>query len=321
MHAPSSGSKRRRREREHGEAERPPPERLADANERTLLERRLEPRIGHEQDDGRAQVEDAELVAAADGDRLRRSEAARRAPAIRLELGERELDPPDVRRADEHDGDPPVRLGLEQDHDALVAREEARHGAHAHRVHREQAARHVAPGDDAAVHRRVDAVIHRRAQVERRVLAAAQGLRVAARAEQRLERVAVALDLLEAAVVRDAPDRGEPRVRRRDEDARLRLDRPRAVAQPPREERAEARVAVGGQRGLREVDAVGPHVGADERLQQRARRPQVREPADQPAQQWPGHGRRGHPMQGRSRAAHPAILFVPDLPWPGGVRC
>ena len=150
--------------------------------------------------------------------------------AVRDEVGEGEAHPPHVGGADEDDRDGTVGCGVHEEGHPLVSGEQTRHRPHAGAVHGEQAPRHVAPGDDPAVHGRVDAVVHRGAQVERRVRAAAEGRRVLGGAEQGLDRVGRALDLLEPAVRRDGTDRAQPRVGRRNDDAVPARDRARSLA-------------------------------------------------------------------------------------------
>jgi hypothetical protein len=108
-------------------------------------------------------------------------------------------------------------LALEDADHALVAREQARHAARRHRVHREQVTRHVDHARQPPGAGHVDAVVVLRAQVERgeqAVLELRSQHRIAA--HQRRRRVAVALGLEDLVAV-DGAELADRAVDRADE--------------------------------------------------------------------------------------------------------
>ncbi len=154
----------------------------------------------------------------------------------------------DEQRADQ-DQRHPAEIGVEFADDALVAREESRHGARGRGIHAEQIAGNVHGAERLARDRHVDAVIVVGREIDAGEGAIEIGLRGArVGAQQFVQRVVVPLGLQQLAVG-DRAALAERAVDGTDDGVVRGIDGPRAGTQCAREKIVEA--AIGERIGLR----------------------------------------------------------------------
>jgi hypothetical protein len=216
-----------------------------------------EARALDDEDDGAAEVEGAELVAALDGDGG--GVVAREGAVCGGEVGDEvvvgEGDAADAGGADLDDGDLKAVVGAKEGDEALVAREEGVKGANSEGVDGQELAGEVAHREDLARDRGVDAVIVAGAEVEGDEGAAEEAVSVFGAAEQLGEGVVFALGLEQGEVVVEGSELRDAAIDGGEEGGVVGVEGAEAVAEAASEEGGEGLILRGRVLSFGEVSA------------------------------------------------------------------